>query len=128
MKTRNGFVSNLSSSSFIVSFKGDKTKVLINIEIDLANYGKIISSKKELLNYYKNIYEYKSEKRILSYERKYGWNHYKLMLDEIEKGNKIIIGSFSDSSEDNIERYLGSRGLTYINSVCMKVIHNDKSF
>ena len=55
MKIRNGFVSNSSSSSFIVGIKDGKktsTKVKIEIEVDLAKYGADINSVEELIKYY----------------------------------------------------------------------------
>ena len=56
MKIRTGFVSNSSSSSFIVAAppQKDSTKVTITIEVDLAEYANTtIKTVEELIEYFK---------------------------------------------------------------------------
>ena len=48
MKTRNGFVSNSSSTSFIVAIDKTLPKAKIVMEIDLSNYGDVIETVEEL--------------------------------------------------------------------------------
>ena len=54
MKIRNGFVSNSSSSSFIVAAKPGKTTIKMEIEVDIKKYSRhVITCVKDLLHYYK---------------------------------------------------------------------------
>ena len=55
MKTRTGFISNSSSTSFIVGIE-DNTEVELRIKIDLANYGDVIATKEELDEYFRDKY------------------------------------------------------------------------
>ena len=53
MKVRSSFISNSSSSSFIVAFK-ENTKGTVTIEIDLEKYkDKIIETPEDLYDYFK---------------------------------------------------------------------------
>ncbi len=98
MKIRNGFVSNSSSSSFIVVAEDKKnTKIKITFEVDLACFGKSISTPEEL----KEVFKY--------YELD---DPYFLKAKAaIEKGKIVIHGSFCDDSDNAIETFLCENGL-----------------
>ena len=112
MKTRNGFVSNSSSSSFVIAVKDD-AKVQITVEVDLENFGTTIETIEELDAYILDRYGY-SGKSIdeLCSECEYTERIYDASKKEIEAGKKVIHGSFSDDSYDNpLEAYLCHNGL-----------------
>ena len=102
MKVRIGFVSNSSSSSFMVAYREDGLeKFNLPISHPLFN---LINIKKTILNCisikYKTIEEYLDD--------------YKKNIDEcdpkhiqwLKEGYTIGVGSFSDESSDNLERFL----------------------
>ena len=86
MKTRNGFVSNSSSSSFLIAFKPGQQKVRINIEIDLDRYMDIFSNISELVKSedFECIEDYVSLEDIKEY---------------FDNGYKIGYGRVSDEDE-----------------------------
>jgi hypothetical protein len=113
VKTRSGFVSNSSSSSFVVAIKDcskTSTRIKIEVEIDLANYSRnnMINSVEDLLTYYINelcmdLEEIKSSKT------------YQKCKKAIEAGKIILMGSFSSESGEPLEAMLCEYGL---NSTC----------
>jgi len=125
MKLRNGFVSNSSSSSFIVAVKGKDSRVKLEIEVDLADYGETISDKKQLLEYYKEYHGYNSEEDILN---EYCADEYKEMLAEINNGNSVIVGSFASDSGDALEQYLCDAGLQEAKGKSVVVIHSEAGY
>ena len=109
MKIRNGFVSNSSSSSFIVGVKDGKktsTRVKLEIEVDLAKYGTDINSIEELIKYY-------TDERYVEFEDLEHSETYLQAKKVIEKGGVVILGSFSDQDEA-LERLLCEMGLKSI--------------
>jgi len=87
MKIRNGFVSNSSSSSFIVATNGN-TKIKISYEVDLAKIGKVLSTEREVIKEFKDwCYDNESEIMIKA-------------LKAVREGKKVIIGSFSNEGSD----------------------------
>jgi len=103
MKIRNGFVSNSSSSSFIVAVdKGKGGKFKISLEVDLEKLAdKKISSVQDL------------DKLAMEY----GWDEegnketYERMKLEIEKGREILVGSFANDNYDPAEQLLCENGI-----------------
>jgi hypothetical protein len=103
MKIRNGFVSNSSSSSFVISAqRGKDLKTQITFDIDLKSFvDDEVSSVSELDNFYESEYgdpDYKDRPE------------YKKAKSEIEKGNVVYFGRFADDNEP-IETLLCEMGL-----------------
>jgi len=102
MKVRNGFVSNSSSSSFVVALDPKKTKIKIEIEVDLETYAhKQITTLEEVEEHFKeeDTYGKRDEER------------YKVFLKAIKEGKTVFVGSFSDDGDDAIGTMLCNRGL-----------------
>jgi hypothetical protein len=97
MKIRNGFVSNSSSSSFIVAVdKGQRGKFTLTLEVDLEKYlERRLSSLEDLGKYIKE------------------WNkeNYEQIKSEIEKGRDILVGSFASDNDDAVEVLLCESGI-----------------
>ena len=98
MKVRNGFVSNSSSSSFIVT--GKSPKITVQLDVDLSKYGKVINDKKDLEKEFKDWYgsDFREE---FSVEKDFN-----KCLSAINAGKVVVMGDFDSQSEDEIEAFL----------------------
>ena len=114
MKTRSGFVSNSSSSSFVVAIKDrskTSTRIKIEVTIDLKDYAtprNMIDSVEDLLVYFTRDCYMTAEETIAS-------EKYQKCKKAIEAGKIILMGSFSSESGDCEEVMLCEYGL---NSTC----------
>lgn len=125
MKIRSGFVSNSSSSSFIVAVKkGKKAKVKLELEVDLADYSNTtLSNKEDVLAYLKDHYGYEKG----DFNDNYVVKIYTTIMEYINNGDEIIVGSFS--SDGNItEEYLCNTGLNDVVSKSVTVIQSDAGY
>lgn len=110
MKVRNGFVSNSSSSSFIVAVDGDKTKVTLTIEVDLADRlfdSKVCRTEEDLRRYFLDELCYLEDE--LGDEEE-GPPKMRECLQALRDGKTLILGSFA-SDEAGISAYLCEEGL-----------------
>lgn len=110
MKIRNGLVSNSSSSSFIVGIKDGRktsTKIKVEMEINLSEYGEVITSIEDLIKRY-------TEYHGCNIDELNDNNDYVAAKKIIEAGGIVIVGSFSDQSEKPIENMLCELGLKSI--------------
>ena len=105
MKVRQGFVSNSSSSSFILAVDKDKVpkKVLVPIEINLLDYqDEIFHSEEAFWIYYKIEVDDNKE----CFEKQY-----KEELKELRSGKSIIMCSVCSDGDDAMSCYLHNRGV-----------------
>ena len=122
MKTRHGFVSNSSSSSFVVAIpKGESTEIELTLTVDLARYGTSISTIEELNQQFiddhgwivrkdgeHTIEEVLDASDDEGYDYRKGYNEFKALIDA---GKTIISGSFCDDSGEAEETYLCCNGI-----------------
>lgn len=125
MKTRTGFISNSSSSSFIVGLKNGQTKITISIEVDLKKYStKTIKTKEELDEYFIDQYGYKTIRALLL-DDKYLCELYDKIVESIQKRETILIGNF-ESDGDPLESFLCDNGIPETNA--LTIIQNEVGY
>lgn len=106
MKIRSGYVSNSSSSSFIVATDGDP---IVTVRIDLTKFiSKTLTTKEEILEWYLDDYGYTEEELLGD---RYHKPKYEAMLKAIENGKKIYQGSASNESYEGDELFIYGGGL-----------------
>ena len=121
MKIRAGFVSNSSSSSFIVASKSGP-KVELSLTIDLSKYGYIAKSMKELdACFLKQTHE-KNMEEVLK-DPCYA-ERYNQCKKAIEKGEIVTMGNFGSDSDDPLEQFLCENGIDNLCNSNVKCIYN----
>lgn len=122
MKIRTGFVSNSSSSSFIIATVKSRDELIMKMEIE-ADLGKlikdIVATKEELKEYFEDDLCYCPED-IESDET------YKLCLKAIDEGKTIYFGEASDDTGDAVETLICHNGLKKIDGV--DIIQSDGGY
>lgn len=119
MKTRTGFISNSSSTSFIVGVE-DSTKIELHIKVDLADYGDVIETEEALKGYYQERYwKYGDDDDYITKEYEKG-------LAVIRAGKKLVIGNFSDDSEDDLSAFLCNHGIPETPGI--EIIHSEVGY
>ena len=106
MKTRIGFVSNSSSSSFMFALpKEYDGKIKIVSEVDLKELGTICKTKKQLDRYLLDAYDYKTFKELFE-DFSHIKKDYEEALSQIQEGKVIAIGNISNEGEPGTEYML----------------------
>jgi hypothetical protein len=121
MKIRNGFVSNSSSSSFVVAVPAEQknTAISVTLTANIQDYVQDrITTKEELLEYI-NDNCYDPDERIYQYAE---WVKF------IEAGKVILAGSFSSDSGEPIESALCERGLKKEDNPALDIIQSEGGY
>lgn len=112
-KIRMGFVSNSSSSSFIVSGKRGENKVKITLEVDLKDLSSRVVETIEELNS-AIIYEYGyGERNTVEEVLDEDWfdkDRYEQLVKEIESGNTVYFGTVSTEDYQPEQIYVANNG------------------
>ena len=119
MKTRNGFVSNSSTSSFLIAVKGNKKilevilRKILEVPIGYPLRGFVEEVCKTIISC-DNDYSFTSTREYLRYLKKEGQNDEGDLeiIDLLGKGYSIYTGSFSDE-EGGMEAFLCNTDLNY---------------
>ncbi len=101
MKIKQAFIPNSSSSSFMVSPKGELT---LTITVDLSKYGTKVTTIEELESAFEEKFE-TDWKQYEDYEE-----YYKECVDFIKQKRVIFIGSIGSDYDDYIARMLYDEG------------------
>ena len=105
MKIRNGFVSNSSSSSFVLSTKKDIDHITMTIDVP---FDETISNLDELSSYFEDIYGISIKELLLDGEIEY--EEYMKLSQVLSEGNKIVIINASNEDGEGIGKYLYYNG------------------
>lgn len=133
MKTRNGFVSNSSSSSFVVSVPQGRnkavTKIKIEIEVDLEQYADaVITDQEELDEWLHDEYCYDSVDEARDAGETWIADVYEKIQAELKKGRTVLAGRFSDNGTEPEEVFLCQYGIKPPKGSPIKVIENEAGY
>ena len=115
MKTRQGFVSNSSSSSFILSAKSNQKLGKIKIEADVSELvEEEIASVPALKEYYIDNYLFNDDTEItldncekyIEEEDGYIWEQYNKCKKAIEAGNVVFMRECSNDGDNPLSNFI----------------------
>ena len=115
MKNRDGFVSNSSTSSFIVATKEGKAKGKISIEVDLEDYAR------ETLRTLADVETYFLTERYYEKDELENSEEFQEVKKAIENGKIVLVGSFS-SEGDPMEAFLCENGIAELGNEDVQII------
>ena len=107
MKVRQGFVSNSSSSSFVVAVDGEPK---VNLEIDLSELGYVCTTKEELDTAYVKVFGWRQQTLQQILEERDG-EEYRKALQAIQTGKTVVLGNISNDSGNELKSLVYYQGL-----------------
>jgi hypothetical protein len=125
MKTRQGFVSNSSSCSFVLavdkSQKDEDIKVEISIE-GCINYR--ITTEKELKNYFVDYYGWKEMtfEQLIEEEEEWIQERFNKMLEKIKAGKVLVAGQASNDDYEYASSAIYNGALHHLDQEGVEVI------
>lgn len=135
MKIRTGFVSNSSTSSFLIAAddNGEDTKVKIQIEVDISRYADTVMRTKEEVDAYMIDRHCWGDMKTLEDVFQSDWcgeslkEEYEKMIDAVEKGKVVMAGGFSNEYSDAAELFLSCNGIPK-DAEGVEIIYNEAGF
>ena len=111
MKVRSGFVSNSSSSSFIVASDSDDLTATVKINLK-SLIRRVFSTKEDVLKFYFHDYGYESMEEFQEDTSTY--KTYEAIIKAIESGKKVYQGLASSESDNGTEQFVLWGGLSSV--------------
>ena len=113
MKIRLGFVSNSSSTSFIVASK-NSLKLILKIEVDLFPFvEETLKTKAEVDQYFE---DYDKEKD----------GEYAKCIEALKSGKKVYVGNLANDTGNGLEAFLCENGIPETEGI--EIIHSEEGF
>lgn len=110
MKIRTGFVSNSSSSSFVLAVPKGSRKITLEIDLIDDIRANILESKKDIENYFLN----RTECENLGHLKRSCpsvFAEYETSCEYLDAGKEILVGQLSSESENTFEQALYNHGI-----------------
>ena len=109
-KIRTGFVSNSSSSSFIISSKTEKPKMTLSISIeDIVDYTAVTEA--DVNHFFLEQYGYDTIEEMLA-EADYFQEPYDKAIQAIRNGDTVYFGNVSNESGNAYEELIYEHGFS----------------
>ena len=130
-KIRTGFVSNSSSSSFILAITKERANETITIPIDITScVDEQLTTKKELDKWFHGNYIVSEDETIEQFLEEesgsgYGDYDYPAMVKAIESGKVILVGSGSSEGDSAADLAIYYGAISTINDSDIEVIQDD---
>jgi FMN phosphatase YigB (HAD superfamily) len=122
VKLRQGFVSNSSSSSFILAVDTNKKSAILRTKVDFDDIGVRIRTVEEYIKYMLEDYRCESIEELL-HDYDYLAREYNAAINALRAGKHIIVGSVSNAPDTDaeLENYFYRNGFSEMEDVTVVV-------